>query len=306
MAWWQILLITLYAGLQILDELQLYSGLNTPVGAGFIVGLIMGDLQTGLFIGASMQLMVLGVGTFGGASKIDATIGTVLATAFSISIHGMSPQVAISSIAVPVATIMIQLDILARFTNTYFAHRIDHDIENFNYKGIERNFLLGALPWALSRVIPVFLALAFGRGLVQAIANALNGSWAWLGNGLALAGATLPAVGFAILLRYLPVKKHIAYLILGFTVTTLFTVLFTNIQTLGTGLAAASKGFTATFNGMPMLAIAMLGLALAILHYKRTIATVAPAAASDTDTKQAVQKSSSSSNDEGEITDDEL
>lgn len=162
--------------------------------------------------------------------------------------------------------------------------------------------MLGALPWSLSRAIPVFLALAFGRGLVQAIANALNGSWAWLGNGLALAGATLPAVGFAILLRYLPVKKHVAYLIMGFTITTLFTVLFTNIQTLGTGLAAASKGFTASFNGMPMLAIAMLGFALAILHYKRTIATVAPASA----TKQTIQKSSSSSNDEGEITDDEL
>lgn len=304
MAWWKILLITLYAGIQICDELTIYSGFNTPVGAGFIVGLIMGDIPTGLFIGASMQLMVLGVGTFGGASKIDATIGTVLATAFSISIHGMSPQVAISSIAVPVATIMIQLDILARFINTYFAHRIDHDIENFNYKGIERNFLFGALPWALSRAIPVFLALALGRSLVQAIANALNGSWAWLGNGLALAGATLPAVGFAILLRYLPVKKHIAYLILGFTVTTLFTVLFTNIQTLGTGLAAVNKGFTTGFNGLSMLAIAMLGFALAILHYKRTIATVAPAAS--TGSKQAVQKSSSSANDEGEITDDEL
>lgn len=302
MAWWQILLITLYAGLQILDELTIYSGLNTPVGAGFVVGLIMGDLPTGLFIGASMQLMVLGVGTFGGASKIDATIGTVLATAFSVSIHGMSPQVAISSIAVPVATIMIQLDILARFTNTYFAHRIDHDIENFNYKAIERNFLFGALPWGLSRAIPVFLALAFGRGLVQSIANALNGDWAWLGNGLSLAGATLPAVGFAILLRYLPVKKHVAYLILGFTITTMFTVLFTNIQTLGAGLAAASKGFTASFNGMPMLAIAMLGFALAILHYKRTIASASAAAPSAV----SVQKSSSSANDEGEITDDEL
>lgn len=304
MAWWQILLITVYAGVQILDELTIYSGFNTPIGAGFVVGLIMGNIPVGLFIGASMQLMVLGVGTFGGASKIDATIGTTLATAFSVSIHGMTPQVAISSIAVPVATIMIQLDILARFTNTYFSYRIDHDIDSFNYKGIERNFLLGALPWALSRAIPVFLALAFGRGLVQAIANALNGSWAWLGNGLALAGATLPAVGFAILLRYLPVKKHIAYLILGFTVTTLFTVLFTNIQTLQTGIAAVNKGFTTTFNGLPMLAIALLGFALAILHYKRSISSVG--GNGNNGGSASVQKTSSSANDEGEITDDEL
>ena len=301
MAWWQIILITLYSGVQILDELQIWSGLNTPIGAGFIVGLIMGNIPVGLFIGASMQLMILGVGTFGGASRIDATIGTVLATAFSISIHGMSPQVAISSIAVPVATIMIQLDILARFTNTYFAHRIDHDIETFNYKGIERNYLLGALPWALSRAIPVFLALAFGRGLVQAIANALNGSWAWLGNGLSLAGATLPAVGFAILLRYLPVKKHVAYLILGFTITTLFSVIFSNVQSLGTGIAAISKGFSVKFNGMPMLAIALLGFALSIMHYKCSVNED-----KENVTKNAVKLADSSDETKGEITDDEL
>lgn len=301
MAWWQIILITLYSGVQILDELQIWSGLNTPIGAGFIVGLIMGNIPVGLFIGASMQLMILGVGTFGGASRIDATIGTVLATAFSISIHGMSPQVAISSIAVPVATIMIQLDILARFTNTYFAHRIDHDIETFNYKGIERNYLLGALPWALSRAIPVFLALAFGRGLVQAIANALNGSWAWLGNGLSLAGATLPAVGFAILLRYLPVKKHVAYLILGFTITTLFSVIFSNVQSLGTGIAAISKGFSVKFNGMQMLAIALLGFALSIMHYKGSVNED-----KENVTKNAVKLADSSDETKGEITDDEL
>lgn len=301
MAWWQIILITLYSGVQILDELQIWSGLNTPIGAGFIVGLIMGNIPVGLFIGASMQLMILGVGTFGGASRIDATIGTVLATAFSISIHGMSPQVAISSIAVPVATIMIQLDILARFTNTYFAHRIDHDIETFNYKGIERNYLLGALPWTLSRAIPVFLALAFGRGLVQAIANALNGSWAWLGNGLSLAGATLPAVGFAILLRYLPVKKHVAYLILGFTITTLFSVIFSNVQSLGTGIAAISKGFSVKFNGMPMLAIALLGFALSIMHYKGSVNED-----KENVTKNAVKLADSSDETKGEITDDEL
>lgn len=301
MAWWQIILITLYSGVQILDELQIWSGLNTPIGAGFIVGLIMGNIPVGLFIGASMQLMILGVGTFGGASRIDATIGTVLATAFSISIHGMSPQVAISSIAVPVATIMIQLDILSRFTNTYFAHRIDHDIETFNYKGIERNYLLGALPWALSRAIPVFLALAFGRGLVQAIANALNGSWAWLGNGLSLAGATLPAVGFAILLRYLPVKKHVAYLILGFTITTLFSVIFSNVQSLGTGIAAISKGFSVKFNGMPMLAIALLGFALSIMHYKGSVNED-----KENVTKNALKLADSSDETKGEITDDEL
>lgn len=204
--WWQILLLTLYAGYQILDELQIYSSMSAPVFAGLYAGLVMGDLNAGLIIGGSMQLTVLGVGTFGGASKIDANSGTILATAFSISL-GMNPEQAIAAIAVPVASLMIQLDILARFANTYFAHRIDRHVEDMNYQAIERNFLMGALPWSLSRMIPVFLALAFGGGLVENVVSVLNGNLKWLGDGLSVAGAVLPAVGFAILLRYLPVKK---------------------------------------------------------------------------------------------------
>lgn len=81
--WWQVLLLTLYAGYQIWDELHLYSSISQPVFAGLIAGLIMGDVTTGLIIGGSMQLTILGVGTFGGASRIDANSGTILAVAFS-------------------------------------------------------------------------------------------------------------------------------------------------------------------------------------------------------------------------------
>ena len=53
--WWQILLLTLYSAYQICDELTIVSSAGSPVFAGFITGLIMGDLTTGLFIGGSLQ-----------------------------------------------------------------------------------------------------------------------------------------------------------------------------------------------------------------------------------------------------------
>ncbi|RXN46069.1 PTS fructose transporter subunit IIC [Enterococcus faecalis] len=267
--WWQILLLTLYAGYQILDELQIYSSLSAPVFAGLFAGLVMGDIKAGLIIGGSMQLTVLGVGTFGGASK-----------------------------AVPVASLMIQLDILARFANTYFAHRIDKMVEDMNYKGIERNFLMGALPWSLSRMIPVFLALAFGGGLVQKVVSVLNGDLKWLGDGLSVAGAVLPAVGFAILLRYLPVKKHFPYLILGFTVTALLGTIFTNMQLLGTSVASVVKDFSGVFNALPMLAVALIGFALAAISYKNgQMIPSGPA---------AKKEHAANDSDEGEIEDDEI
>lgn len=294
---WQIILLTLYAGYQIWDELHIYSSAGSAVFAGFFTGLVMGDMTTGLLIGGAMQLTILGVGTFGGASRIDANSGTILATAFSIAI-GMDPQHAIAALAVPVASLMIQLDVLARFANTFFAHRIDANIENHDYKAIERNYLLGNLPWMLSRALPVFLALSFGSGVVESIVDILNNQLAWLGTGLTVAGAVLPAVGFAILLRYLPVKKHFPYLILGFVITTILSTVFTNIQTIGSGLTEIAQEFGGNFNSLPMLAVALIGFALATISYKNNSQL--------NNTNANTSNEGQTQSVEGEIEDDEL
>lgn len=288
-AWWQILLLTLYAGYQILDELNWYTCAGSAVFSGMITGLIMGDLQTGLFIGGSMQLTVLGVGTFGGASRIDANSGTLVATAFAVGV-GMNPETALAAIGVPVAAILVYTDIAGRFANTFFGHMCDADIEKMNWGAYNVHYLLGAVSWMLSRMIPVFLALAFGQGLVEGITTALNGDLKWLGDGLSVAGGALPAVGFAILLRYLPVKKHVAYLLLGFVVAALFGTAFTSIMNLNANIVAVNgalgKGavdMVGMFNNMSMLAIAIIGFALSLLYYKNNQRPVAAAGAAEGD-----------------------
>lgn len=298
--WWQILLLTLYSAYQICDELTIVSSAGSPVFAGFITGLVMGDLTTGLFIGGSLQLFVLGVGTFGGASRIDATSGAVLATAFSVA-QGIKSEIAISTIAVPVAALLVYTDILGRMTTTYFAHRVDAAVERFDYKGIERNYLLGALPWALSRALPVFLALALGGDFVQTIVNAVN-NVKWLADGLTLAGRMLPGLGFAILLRYLPVKRNLHYLALGFGLTAMLTVLYSNIQSLGEAVSGvvgtlpkdAAITFANNFKGLSMIGVAIFGIFLAVQHFKYSQRTVAAAPAASTNSESE------------EIEDDEL
>ncbi|WP_303973946.1 PTS mannose/fructose/sorbose/N-acetylgalactosamine transporter subunit IIC [Streptococcus merionis] len=301
--WWQILLLTLYSAYQICDELTINSSAGSPVFAGFIAGLVMGDLGTGLVIGASLQLTVLGVGTFGGASRIDATSGAVLATAFSVA-QGIDTELAVTTIAVPVAALLVYTDILGRMTTTYFAHRIDGAVERFDYKGIERNYLLGAIPWALSRALPVFLALALGGSFVQTVVDFVD-SVKWLAAGLTLAGRMLPGLGFAILLHYLPLKRNLHYLAAGFGITAMLTVVYANIQNLGTAVASylepinsllpkdGQLSFANNFKGLPMIGVAIIGALLAILHYKNSqrVTVVAPTA---------------SNVESGEIEDDEL
>ncbi|CAI3362171.1 PTS mannose/fructose/sorbose/N-acetylgalactosamine transporter subunit IIC [Enterococcus cecorum] len=293
--WWQILLLTLYSAYQICDELTIVSSAGSPVFAGLISGLIMGDMKTGLIIGGGLQLVVLGVGTFGGASRIDATSGAVLATAFSVA-QGIDPEIAISTIAVPVAALLVYTDILGRFSTTFFAHRIDAAVERFDYKGIERNYLLGAVPWALSRALPVFLALAFGSGLVETLVNFVN-DVKWLADGLTLAARMLPGLGFAILLHYLPIKRNLHYLALGFGLTAMLTVIFSNIQTLGGAVAGVVKDFNGgAFKTLPMIGIAVIGLFLAVLRYNETQRkNNAPAAPTASNTSEG-----------GEIEDDEI
>ncbi|HEM2750385.1 TPA: PTS mannose/fructose/sorbose/N-acetylgalactosamine transporter subunit IIC [Streptococcus suis] len=297
MQWWQILLLTLYSAYQICDELTIVSSAGSPVFAGFISGLIMGDMATGLAIGASLQLMVLGVGTFGGASRIDATSGAVLATAFSVS-QGIDPELAVSTIAVPVAALLVYTDIAGRFSTTFFAHRVDAAIERFDYAGIERNYLLGAIPWALSRALPVFLALAFGGSFVEAMVNTIE-QYKWIAAGLTLAARMLPGLGFAILLHYLPLKRNLHYLAVGFALTAMLTVLYGNVSALGGAVAGivgtlpedAGVAFVNNFKGLSMIGIAIVGAFLSVLHFKNSqkVTVVAP-----------------SNSESGEIEDDEI
>ena len=286
--WWQIILLTIYAGFQIMDELHWYSSAGSAVFSGFITGLIMGDLATGLLIGGSMQMAILGVGTFGGASRIDANSGTLIATAFAVSAN-MDWQVALSVIGVPVAAILVYTDIAGRMANTFWGHACDADIEKMNWNAYNFHYWMGAVSWCLSRMLPVFLALAFGQPLVEAITTALNGDLAWLGAGLTVAGGMLPAVGFAILLRYLPVKKHIAYLILGFVIAALLGTAFTSIVNISgdaANIATALNGLlpeesalavTGGYKGLSMLTVALIGFALAYIYYQ--LHQNAPAAA---------------------------
>ena len=62
--WWQILLLTLYSAYQICDELTIVSSAGSPVFAGLISGLIMGDMKTGLIIGGGC-----------GAHEVDGGLG---------------------------------------------------------------------------------------------------------------------------------------------------------------------------------------------------------------------------------------
>lgn len=229
------IILTLYVGIAVIDQISIQIGPYTPLFAGTITGLVLGDLPMGLTIGATLQLMTLGVATYGGATVPDFLSGSIMGTAYAI-ISGSGAEYGIG-LAVPIGLLLTQLDILGRMANTVVQHKADKYAEAGDYKGVERCNLLGAIPWMLSRMIPVFIGLAFGEQVVNAI-NAIIP--AWFMTGLKAAGAILPAMGIAILLRYLPVKKYFAYGILGFVLMAYLGSLFSLLGVALVGFALAA------------------------------------------------------------------
>lgn len=236
-----IVLLMLYTVVAVIDQISIQCGLYTPLFAAVITGALLGDIQTGLVIGATLQLMTLGVATYGGATVPDYLSGAIMGTTYAIiSKQGAEYGIAL---AIPIGLLLTQMDILGRMCNSFFQHYADRCAENGDYRGVERANLLGVLPWVLSRVIPVALGLCFGEAVVTSI-NAIIP--VWFMTGLKTAGAILPAMGMAILMRYLPIKKYYAYFIIGFVL-----------------IAFGGASFT-------VMAAALIGFALAALHLSRS------------------------------------
>lgn len=236
---WRIILLTLYAVLAIYDGLNTKLEFGKPMMAGMFAGIIMGDMKTGLYVGATLQLLILGVSNFGGATIPDYTTAALIATPLAIA-SGENVEFAIG-LGIPIGLLMTQLDILARTCNVFLMKRAEKAADEGKYYMLDRLNFCGIISWGIARGLPVFLALTFGTSFVD---NILAVSPEWLINGLKLAGSVLPAVGISILLKYLPIKKFYPYLIIGF-------VLFAYLN-------------------VPMLGIALLGVAIAVISYQQS------------------------------------
>jgi len=226
------LLLALWAYLCMTDMLgtSFFMGFR-PLIAGFGAGLIVGDVQTGLMIGGTLELMALGVYNYGGASIPDFTVGAILGTFFG---KGGNYEVGIA-LAIPAALLLTQMDVIAGMINNVFVHKADKFAEVGDVKGFDRMmYLFSHVPYGLSRGLPVFVAVALGEPAVKVVGTFFD-TYPWISNGINTAGGILPALGFAMLLKIMPVGKFPAFLILGFVLYA-----FMDVPLVGLALSAVA------------------------------------------------------------------
>lgn len=183
-----------------------------PIVIAPLVGLVLGDLQTGIILGATFEAAFLGVIAVGGSMPADPTLGAVFGTSVSI-IGGVTSEVALS-IGVPVAILGMSLSAIPMFLIFPFTQPIAQKCaERGDAQGLKRMTLtMGALMSFFTAII-VFLGVYMGAEAVGGLMETLP---MWIVGGLTVAGKLLPAIGFALLLNLLFSKKVIAFFFLGY------------------------------------------------------------------------------------------
>ena len=220
------------------SSMQLFS-YAVRVMLGWVVGMIMGDVQTGLFIGATMTLMGLGVGGFGGSSVPDYNLGTILGTVFAVTTGSIENGLAV---AVTVSMFGTQLDVFRKTLGSFFIHKAMACNEKCDFHGLAVWVWLSDAMRVFVTVLPVALAITVGADAITAILNMIP---AWFTTGMSVAGGILPGLGFAILMRYMPVQRYGVFMIVGFVLS--------------------------AYMGLPMLAIAALGFVAAYMIYQSLV-----------------------------------
>lgn len=207
----QVILVFIVTFIAAIDQFSFLESLYQPIVTGMVIGLILGDVQTGLIVGGTYQLMTIGNMPIGGAQPPNAVIGGIMATVIAISL-GLEPNIAVAT-AIPfsllgqygVTLIFTLMSPLMSVADKYAAEANPEGIERINYLSMT---LLG-----LVFGIVVTLFFIGGANMGQAVVDAIP---LWLSNGLSAAGGMMRFVGFAILLKFMMNRDMWGFYFLGF------------------------------------------------------------------------------------------
>lgn len=87
----QVALVFIVTFVAAIDQFNFLESLYQPIVTGAVIGLILGDLNTGLLVGGTYQLMTIGNMPIGGAQPPNAVIGGIMAAILAIA-TGLEPN----------------------------------------------------------------------------------------------------------------------------------------------------------------------------------------------------------------------
>ena len=189
--------------------------IREPIMAGFWIGLIYGKPVEGIIIGAAINVAFLGWNSTGGANPSDLYSAGLLGTAIAIQGNITTEQAVV---------IAISLGVIGNYAWILFMS-VNSIIPAFQDKCAEEGkvrklILLQIIPSQfvviVVRAVPAFLAAYFGPPIIESILASIP---AWGVAGFNAIGKVLPALGIAMLLKYMGQKSLLVFFAVGFAIS---------------------------------------------------------------------------------------
>lgn len=219
--------------------------LGRPLVASFVVGIIMGDVQTAMIVGIPLQIAYLANVTPGGAVAWDLSYATYIGTAMALVMKGtVDSDAALIGLAFTGAGIGGVVG--GTMWNVHYSLDVvlNRWAERIAAKGDTKrmwmpNIIGGQLIGFACRFIPAVIVLvAINAGAQQGIS--IPG---WFITGISTFGSMMAALGMGVILSFLIKNKYDwAVFLIGFVLVTYFN--------------------------LGMMAVAVIGVLTAIIYYQ--------------------------------------
>ncbi|OCG06567.1 PTS mannose/fructose/sorbose transporter subunit IIC [Gilliamella sp. wkB178] len=227
-----VIVVAFLAGMEgILDQFQFHQ----PLVACSLIGLVTGNLEAGVVLGGSLQMIALGWANIGAAVAPDAALASVASSIILVlggqGVAGVSTAIAI---AIPLAVAGLFLTMIVRTIAVPLVHMMDAAAEHGNIRRIEWLQILGICLQGLRIAIPAAALLFIPAETVK---QALNAMPEWLTTGMAIGGGMVVAVGYAMVINMMANREVWPFFIIGFVVAAISQLTLIALGALGISLA---------------------------------------------------------------------
>ena len=244
----EIVLLAIVTFFFAIDQFSLTEIVYRPIIACPIIGAILGDVNTGLVVGGTYELMMVGNMPVGGAQPPNAVLGSVVAMIFAVKAK-MDINAALGACMI-FATFGQYVVTLTFPIMSGLMAKADKAANEANPKGITA--VLNTSMLILGSLFAVIAILAYVGGIAASGAlQTLSEKASWFMGGLSAAGGMMRFVGFAVLLKIMLSNDLWGWLLAGFACA----LLFGNVE------ATASAC---------LILVAFIGVAIALLDFKIT------------------------------------
>ncbi|EPL9568394.1 PTS mannose/fructose/sorbose transporter subunit IIC [Providencia rettgeri] len=228
-----VFIVACIAGMgSILDEFQFHR----PLVACTLIGIVLGDMKTGIIIGGTLEMIALGWMNIGAAVAPDAALASIISTILVIA-GGQSIGAGIA-LAIPLAAAGQVLTIIVRTITVAFQHAADRAVISGNLASLSIIHVSALVLQAMRVAIPALIvAISVGTSEVQHLLSSIPEV---VTSGLNIAGGMIVVVGYAMVINMMRAGYLMPFFYLGFV--------------------------TAAFTDFNLVALGVIGVVMAVLY----------------------------------------